>query len=166
MIYNFIVGAIMALIVTLTGRIYRRIKNGYIPPGPAGEDYSNTIIYSPCRESDAMPMLESWGADSHASRRILSAFTDLYMYWARADECFKVIGTLASAENNVYIVVRKTTHKKKNTPKTENDITLTKDARLIAGSAVLRENLEGVTWKISDITGMKQIFILDNEMTQ
>ena len=166
MIYDFLVGGIMALIVTLAGRIYRRIKNGYIPPGPAGEDYSNTIIYSPCKESEAVPMMEGWGADSHASRRMLSAFTDLYMYWARADECFTVIGTLASAENNVYIVVRKATAKKKNTPKTENDITLIKDARLIAGSAVLRENLEGVTWKIPDITGMKQIFILDNKMAQ
>ncbi len=159
-IHDFIYGALMALLFTGIGFVFRRLKNGYIPPGPVGEDYSNTVLFNPLDEKEALTFLTKWNLDTGIARIIVSLFTDIYKYWGSAGDRFTIIGTASSDKSNICIAVR--------TPSTqkvigENEIILAQAEHLLAGSAILRENVNGITWTIPDAHGMMQIFIINKK---
>lgn len=149
-------------------KMVQGIKQRHLPLDSVEEERLNT--YYEIDEEEVLYTFGRWEVEPKVAQTVAKFFVTAYQYYASPGESFTIIGTMACQGNDVYITTKKPNPPKKLFQKKssiaaetsdENTIVLTDEAIMISGGVFLRDNVEGVTWRVSDIKDHRKVFIMN-----
>ncbi len=156
-----IVSIAICVVITVLIRKFindRKTKKHYQYYNPA-EDESNSVSYTKLTHNDARQMMKKWSVDEGTANRILNFFANgVYKYFAASGERFLVIGRV-DANPKVCIVVPESESKVTSTTPVLEEIVIKKEADMLAGSVLLREDVEGISWTTENVKEIRKIFV-------